>query len=744
MVQTAASNNNHEIPAPERSKGFEVYSKNAYRILGLTASASHNQVVESAAAHRRANKIGRIKEADWDLPWFGTVPRTNSDIQNAESRLSDPETRLTERFFWLHAPALDCQTVPELCREWLSSGQPWSSHDVAVLRTISASLVDPRFTNEGIWTEVLESWSVVANTDDYWLLLMDTDVDGQFEPEISPSEISELQSSCLEKALYPIVLAAKDALAVGDWNTTQCAMRLLSHSTIPEFTRTMFEHEVAGTLEKEIEVLCNEFKDRCRNSIKREDNNTEIDISNNRKVCMQLKQSFQKDLEGRLEQMITIFGVNSDPVIRVREELAECLGSLATAFTWADDRRHSTDLLEKAASLVENSSAEGRINEQLDSMREQLQFEEAVEENEASYQDHKAFRVTLKGTQYSIPRVCPCCLGDPDSSISVRYEWEENYVVVRRKKSVSFNFPYCNQCKDHSLELEYRRFYLIIITAVSVIACGLLFQAYKSQGVLVFNIIFGVFFAFLWSKVISIKQLSSHCTRGDAVQILSANDHEVVFRFWNKRYADVFANFNRCQLSAQKATKHTFGTSLFKGKSRNQVIIWAVLFSLIPLLWVNSGTNKPSTTAAMEEPSNKEAITEPETPAASSEDTEQTSLEQEKRKATMLLLKEKMDSGRVRIKELEAELDAQKEQLQPLKEQIQQYKETLQSFEDQSSQGQEVDKEAYEQALNEHNSLVEQINTIVATHKKSFAEYNKLFEQDKKLVRQYNTLVRQQ
>lgn len=66
-------------------KAFDVYTKNAYRILGLCGAASCNEVAEAASALRRANKIGKTKDSLWDLDWLGHVSRTNGDIQNQKA-----------------------------------------------------------------------------------------------------------------------------------------------------------------------------------------------------------------------------------------------------------------------------------------------------------------------------------------------------------------------------------------------------------------------------------------------------------------------------------------------------------------------------------------------------------------------------------------------------------------------------------------------------------------------------------
>src|SRR3982750_80407 len=79
-------------------------SKNAYRILSLSASASSSEVHKAAERARRNAALGLPPADDVDSGLLGPVPSAESAIPAAVSRLGNPTHRLKERLFWFHQP----------------------------------------------------------------------------------------------------------------------------------------------------------------------------------------------------------------------------------------------------------------------------------------------------------------------------------------------------------------------------------------------------------------------------------------------------------------------------------------------------------------------------------------------------------------------------------------------------------------------------------------------------------------
>jgi len=84
---------------PSGALALERFARNAYRVLGLPGNASQAAIHDAAGSLRRAFKLGAAKTTAWDLPWLGVLNRTESDIQDAVGRLTNPIQRLQKRLF---------------------------------------------------------------------------------------------------------------------------------------------------------------------------------------------------------------------------------------------------------------------------------------------------------------------------------------------------------------------------------------------------------------------------------------------------------------------------------------------------------------------------------------------------------------------------------------------------------------------------------------------------------------------
>src|SRR4051812_48463605 len=87
--------------------------RNAYRTLGLSATANQ-QAIESAARRMRIwPDPARIPPTPWDLSWLGPLSRTRSDIDRAVALLNEPAARLEEKLLWFHAPTPPAELSPD-------------------------------------------------------------------------------------------------------------------------------------------------------------------------------------------------------------------------------------------------------------------------------------------------------------------------------------------------------------------------------------------------------------------------------------------------------------------------------------------------------------------------------------------------------------------------------------------------------------------------------------------------------
>src|SRR4051812_6272094 len=83
-------------------------SRNAFRVLGLTAAATQTDVDAAARRLRIWQDPSMIPPTANDAAWMGPVLRAGRDVENAVARLAEPVTRVHERFWWF------CERPPEV------------------------------------------------------------------------------------------------------------------------------------------------------------------------------------------------------------------------------------------------------------------------------------------------------------------------------------------------------------------------------------------------------------------------------------------------------------------------------------------------------------------------------------------------------------------------------------------------------------------------------------------------------
>ena len=83
----------------------ENFAANAYRTLGLSASATSAEIDAAARRMRIWPDPNRIPPTPWDLPFLGPVDRSRVQIEQAVARLHEPATRLADRLRWYQSVA---------------------------------------------------------------------------------------------------------------------------------------------------------------------------------------------------------------------------------------------------------------------------------------------------------------------------------------------------------------------------------------------------------------------------------------------------------------------------------------------------------------------------------------------------------------------------------------------------------------------------------------------------------------
>ena len=336
---------------------------NAFRVLRLSAEATLSEIHKAAGSMRRAASLGIADTTEADLPVFGEISRTETDIRAAIGRLENPTQRLSDRLFWFHLPP-GSRDAKAPARPSEPNGVA-SSHDEA-LRGLFGSF-EAGFDDGGVpvWVRALRAWHQVASDDDYWAHVAELEQGGAFEPAAFPSEIEALRDNAVESAAEPMVVAGRDALARDDTLTVRRILAALETLADTGLWVATAQHDIAAPAVERFRALCRAVHDEFGSKIVREQNAGE----RNKSVCDAELKRFRSDIEPALNSMLQLLPPDHQAAQESREEAALCLTGIATDYTWADDFIASEKLHEEALRLAQNTLGTIRIEHGLEQIR---------------------------------------------------------------------------------------------------------------------------------------------------------------------------------------------------------------------------------------------------------------------------------------------------------------------------------------------------------------------------------------
>lgn len=102
------------------------YENNAFRVLGITPSASMKDIMQRVNEIKVKESLGMQAAYDYDFAWMGPVDRSAQGAISALQRLENPISRLKEEmcWFWFYTEK-DKQAI-----EYLVAGNRQSAHEI--------------------------------------------------------------------------------------------------------------------------------------------------------------------------------------------------------------------------------------------------------------------------------------------------------------------------------------------------------------------------------------------------------------------------------------------------------------------------------------------------------------------------------------------------------------------------------------------------------------------------------------
>jgi hypothetical protein len=237
-------------------------ARNAFRALGLAATASQREVFDAASSVRLALKLGVQKTFESDSPWLAKVSRTESDVRDALGRLSEPAGRAFERVFWFHAgaktePASNVAELRATVDALLSDSAPAALHDAALLALAGLLRLDPTLEDADAWAFVLKLWRETVEREEFWSQLVAADLNGDYEQSVTFGEVRQLRLRTPRLVSAPVAEYAKGETLRGNLRACARAFAILRGGGLPAALLEEYERDILGPAEDRLEEACN-------------------------------------------------------------------------------------------------------------------------------------------------------------------------------------------------------------------------------------------------------------------------------------------------------------------------------------------------------------------------------------------------------------------------------------------------------------------------------------------------------
>ncbi|MBN9747275.1 hypothetical protein DMP23_40335 [Amycolatopsis sp. A1MSW2902] len=176
----------------------ELYRRNPFRLVGLTAVATRREVRE-----RRLRVLG-VLEVGGAVPDGVPADATVDEVRAAFDALGNTEHRFVDEVFWIWGMPVDCECPLQLHR----------AHDNAVAAYAAALDAEADRTDDHpapLWTEAARCWTVVLRSESFWRHLNHR-VEKLGDRRLDESTVDGLRTALPDALLAPLIeVAARSA-----------------------------------------------------------------------------------------------------------------------------------------------------------------------------------------------------------------------------------------------------------------------------------------------------------------------------------------------------------------------------------------------------------------------------------------------------------------------------------------------------------------------------------------------------
>ena len=343
---------------------------NAYRTLGISASAGQSAIESAARRMRIWPDPARIPPTPWDLPHLGPPSRSRTDLEHAIARLSEPGSRLEDRLLWYHGsrpPAQDDRGAGSL------AATITDQHDAAVAALHAASA--PAVTFEiARWQQAIARFSALSALPDYLAWLVDVEAEGQFDKRASRAELEEALQSLPGAIVAALVPHAQMALDREDATTCSAILALLRDNQASPQAGDAVTRLVHG-LEDVLDAHCRQMDTALRDKLRTNHSAPQPYYPANYEASHDAAMFYNSAVNPALERIRLIAGDDAEVIARANARCSDVLTLLALGWEWSGRFVLADETLQMALGLAEGPAAKEGITKDLERVRPRAEEE---------------------------------------------------------------------------------------------------------------------------------------------------------------------------------------------------------------------------------------------------------------------------------------------------------------------------------------------------------------------------------
>jgi hypothetical protein len=346
-------------------------SDNAFRVLGLPATASQADIVAAARRMRIWTDPAQIPATPWDTPGLGRLFRSRNEIEQAVARLSEPLSRIGERLFWFTDERFTRRggAGPESTRPASTQVHVAATrHDRALLQLASVLASDPEISDVPRWAAAVTELNRVVTNDDYIDWVLTVEHEGDFEKRAEPNEVGSAMTRLAESITESISTRARDALEGGQYHTCIRLMALLREAAPSLKTWTHCEIDILNCAEDLVVARCDRLCDEIHQKIVWDHNAKPKVLAANRALCQSAGQEIAEAVEPLLDLLKTTAGAESDRMQRAASSAARMMRNLGLGWDWSKRYKDADRVFRRGRELADGTPMGDKISADLRSL----------------------------------------------------------------------------------------------------------------------------------------------------------------------------------------------------------------------------------------------------------------------------------------------------------------------------------------------------------------------------------------